>query len=95
MANERTYETVFIINPTLTEEEITPIIDKFRDLVASNGTVDKVDVWGKRKLAYPIEDYTEGYYVLISFKSQPEFPKELDRIFTITDNIIRSLIVCK
>ena len=51
--------------------------------------------WGKRKLAYAINYITEGYYVLISFTSAPEFPKELDRILRITDGVIRSMIVCK
>ena len=65
----------------------------FRSLVEANGTVDKVEDWGKRRLAYPINDLTEGYYTLVQFTSAPSFPAELDRVFKITDGIMRSIIV--
>ena len=68
---------------------------KFKTLVEQNSTAMEVEEWGKRKLAYAINYITEGYYVLISFTSAPDFPKELDRILGITDGIIRSMIVCK
>ncbi|MGM9612329.1 MAG: 30S ribosomal protein S6 [Butyricicoccus sp.] len=87
------YETLFIVNPTLGEEEVAAVADKFKALVEANGTVDKVEDWGKRRLAYPINDLTEGYYTLIQFTSVPSFPAELDRIFKITDGIMRSIIV--
>ena len=87
------YETLFIVNPTLGEEEVAAIVDKFKALVESNGTLEKVDDWGKRRLAYPINDLTEGCYTLIEFTSAPSFPAELDRIFKITDGIMRSIIV--
>ena len=64
-------------------------------MVSANGTLDSVDEWGKRKLAYPINDETEGYYVLMNYSCEPEFPAELDRIAKITDGILRSLIIKK
>ena len=67
----------------------------FKSLIESNGTVTNVNEWGKRRLAYPINDMHEGYYVLIEFESNPEFPHELDRIYNITDGIMRSLIVAQ
>ena len=87
------YETLFIVNPALGEEEVVAVADKFKALVEANGTVDKVEDWGKRRLAYPINDLTEGYYTLVQFTSAPSFPAELDRVFKITDGIMRSIIV--
>ena len=89
------YELVFIIDGNQTEEAAATLVEKFRALVEQNSTAMEVEEWGKRKLAYAINYITEGYYVLISFTSAPEFPKELDRILGITDGIIRSMIVCK
>ena len=89
------YETVFIVDVTLGEEQIAATVEKFKSLIESNGTVTNVNEWGKRRLAYPINDLNEGYYVLMTFTSEPSFPKELDRVLRITDGIMRSLIVCK
>ena len=89
------YEAVYILNPNLTEEETAAAVEKFKALVEQNGTLTEVDTWGKRHLAYPINDLNEGYYVLMTFSSKPEFPRELDRILRITDGVMRSLIVCK
>lgn len=89
------YETLFIVNPTLVDEEITAVVDKFKSLIEANGTVEKVDEWGKRRLAYPINDLMEGYYALIEFTSAPAFPAELDRKFKIDDSIMRSMIVAQ
>ncbi|MDY3618767.1 30S ribosomal protein S6 [Agathobaculum sp.] len=88
------YETIFIVNPTLEETAATAVADKFKALVEANGTNVEVEDWGKRKLAYPIQDQTEGYYTLVRFESKPEFPAELDRVYKITDGLMRSLIVC-
>ena len=74
------YETIMVINPTLEEEKIEATIEKFKALISANGEVTNVDVWGKRKLAYEIDDLTEGYYVLVEFSSKPEFPAELERV---------------
>ena len=85
------YETLFIINPDLGEEDTAAVVERFRSLIEANGTLDKVDEWGKRRLAYPIQDYLEGHYVLITFTCKPDFPAELSRIYNITDAILRSL----
>ncbi|MBQ7492070.1 MAG: 30S ribosomal protein S6 [Oscillospiraceae bacterium] len=89
------YETIFIVNATLSEEDINAVVEKFTSLIAENGEITKIDQWGKRRMAYPIDDMPEGYYVLVEFDSKPEFPAELDRIYKITDGIIRSIIVAK
>lgn len=89
------YETVFILNTKKGEEGINQLVEKFKNLISENGTVTNVDEWGKRRLAYPIEDETEGYYTLIEFTSNPEFPAELDRVYNITDGVLRSLIIAK
>ena len=89
------YETVFIINPDLDEEKTNAVVEKFKALIESKAALDSVDVWGKRKLAYEIDDKTEGYYVLINFKAKPEFPKELERNYGIDENILRSIVIKK
>ncbi|MCL2083495.1 MAG: 30S ribosomal protein S6 [Oscillospiraceae bacterium] len=89
------YETVFIINPSLPEEHVSALRDKFTGLIGENGALGEIDEWGKKRLAYPINDFNEGYYVLVNFESAPTFPAELDRVYKITDGIMRSLIVCK
>ena len=89
------YEVAYILDPNLTEEATAAMVSKFQTLVEQNGTLAEVNEWGKRHLAYPINDLTEGYYVLMTFSAKPEFPRELDRILRITDGVMRSLIVCK
>ena len=89
------YETVMIIRPTLGEEATTALIEKFKAIIESAGTVEEVEDWGKRRLAYEIDDETEGYYVFIKFTATPELPAELDRVYNITDGILRSLIIAK
>ena len=86
------YEAVYILNPSLSEEQIAALVAKFKAVVEANGTVSEVDEWGKRRLAYPINDMTEGYYVLMTCECKPELPAELDRVFKITEGILRSLI---
>ena len=89
------YEVLYIIDPAQGEEGIAALVEKFKGIVENHGTLTSVDEWGKRHLAYPINDLTEGYYVLMTFSAKPEFPRELDRILRITDGVMRSLIVCK
>ena len=89
------YETIFVLDAALEEEKITALTEKFKALIAENGTIESVDEWGKRKLAYPIDFKTKGYYVLVNFESAPEFPKELERVYGITDGVIRTLTVRK
>ena len=88
------YETVFIVNPDFTEENAKGLLDKFTGLITENGgAVDKVDEWNKRRLAYPIDDYTDGYYYGVAFTAPAKVPAELDRVFNITDGILRSIAV--
>ncbi len=95
MAVKNAYETVLVISMKLGEEGIAAMVQKFKDLIESNATLDGVDEWGKRRLAYLINKEAEGYYVLFNFTSEPEFPAELDRIYKITDGVLRSLIIKK
>lgn len=90
----RKYETIFILHPSLDEEGVKGSIEKFKGIIENGGgTIDNVDLWGKRKLAYEIEKITEGYYVLVNFTADADLPKELDRIFRINDSVIRHIIV--
>ena len=89
------YEVVFIIDAAQGDEGAAALTEKFKTLVEQNSSAMEVEDWGKRKLAYAIDYKTEGHYVMISFTSAPEFPKELDRILGITEGVIRSMIVCK
>jgi small subunit ribosomal protein S6 len=89
------YEVLYLINPTLGEDETAALVAKFKELAEGRGTVNEVDEWGKRKLAYPINDLDEGYYVLMTFSADPAFPAELDRLMRINTGIMRSIIVCK
>lgn len=90
---KNSYETVFILSTKLGDDGIAAAIQKFKELIEANGTIDSVDEWGKRRLAYPINKEEEGYYTLINFTSVPSFTAELDRIYNITDGLLRSLIV--
>ena len=89
------YEALYILKPDLTEEQIAAQVERFKSVVEANGTVSEVNEWGKRRLAYPIQDLMEGYYVLMTFTAAAAVPAELDRIFRISDNGMRSRIVCK
>ena len=89
------YETVFIINPDIGDDATNAAVERFTELIAANGTVIEKAEWGRRRLAYPINDYEEGYYVLINFSCGTEFLKELDRIYNITDSILRSIVIRK
>ena len=92
----RKYETIFILDPSFDEEAVKASIEKFKGVIENGGgTVENVDVWGKRTLAYEIKKVNEGRYTLINFAANPELPKELDRIFRITDGIIRHIIVAE
>ena len=89
------YEVVIILKPDLGEEATAALVERFKTLIEQHGTVAEVDEWGKRRLAYPIDDIPEGYYVLITFTADAAFPAELDRVMRINDSVMRSLIVCK
>lgn len=87
------YEVVYIMDPALGEEAIAAMIEKFKTLVETQGTVTAIDDWGKRRLAYPINYKTEGYYVLVNFESEATLPREIERTMQIAESILRYLIV--
>ena len=88
------YEVMYVIDPALEDGARVELINRFSDLVKKNGgEIDRVDEWGKRRLAYAINYKTEGYYVLMYIKAPSELPKELERNFQINDKILRSLII--
>ena len=90
----RKYETIFILHPSLGEEAVKANIEKFKGVIENGGgTIENVDFWGKRKLAYEIAKVNEGFYTLINFEANTELPKELDRVFRITDGVIRHIVV--
>ena len=87
------YECLFIVDVTAGEAATDATVNKFTSLVEANAEVVDVAKWGKRRLAYPINDMPEGYYVVVTFKSAPEFPSEMDRLFNIDESIMRSMII--
>ena len=87
------YESMVVISTKQDEEAIKGLVEKFSSLISANGTVVSVDEWGKRKLAYMINKETEGYYVLFTFESESAFPAELDRVFKITEGLLRTMII--
>ena len=87
------YEALYILDPSLSEEQIAALVARFQSVVEANGTVSEVNEWGKRRLAYPINDEEEGVYTVINFTSEPSFPAELDRVYKITEGVMRSLII--
>lgn len=89
------YEIMFIIDPTVDEAKRDAVVETVQEIIASDGEVGKVDVWGMRKLAYPIQKKNEGYYVVIEFKAAADLPKELDRRLRISDVVMRHLIINK
>ncbi len=89
------YETIMIISATLDEAGVTEIFEKFKSLIEQNGTIESINEWGKRRLAYPINDENDGHYYLVTFTSAPEFPAELDRVYKITSGILRTIIINK
>lgn len=93
MANK--YEAALIFSVAGGDEAVEALKTKFNDLIAKNGTVEDVDDWGKRRLAYLINDEAEGYYLFITFTSEPEFPAELERVAGITDGVLRIMTVKK
>ncbi len=89
------YEALIVLNLKNGEENVKGLVEKINELIAANATIDSVEEWGKRRLAYPIMDETDGYYVLFNFTSASAFPAELDRVLKITDGVLRSLITLK
>jgi small subunit ribosomal protein S6 len=92
---QRSYESVFILSPELSEENTKGLIEKFTNLLTTSATLESIEEWGKKRLAYPINYKTEGYYVLANFTSEPDFPHELERIYKITEGVIKYLVIKK
>ena len=86
------YEVLYIIDPAQGEEGIAALVEKFKAMVEAEGTLSNIDVWGKRRLAYAINDLTEGYYVLMNMETKPEFPAELERVMKIDEAVLRCMI---
>ena len=88
----KAYELLYFVAPSIDEESRLAVMKRIETALAEgNGVVDNVDNWGKRKLAYEINYISEGYYVLVKFSSGPDFPAELDRVFKITEGVLRSM----
>ena len=95
------YEVMYIVKPVVEEEAFEAeafeaVVAKFESLITANGgTVEKTDRWGKKRLAYEIQDFTEGQYVLVTFSAEPKAVKELDRVMKITDEVMRHMVIKK
>ncbi len=91
----KNYETMFVFTVAEGEEKTQALVEKFKTLVEANGTLAAIDEWGKRRLAYPIDYKTEGYYVVMTYACQPSFPLELERVANITEGVLRQMTVAK
>lgn len=92
----KAYEVLYIVKPTLDDEAREAVLDSIKNIITeAKGEVGEVDVWGSRKLAYPIEKFRDGVYILVNFKANVEFPKELDRRLKISEDVIRHVIVAQ
>ena len=87
------YETLYVISGNLSEEDYKAVSEKFVALINENATDVTVDEWGKRRLAYPIDDVNDGYYVVMQYTADRDFPVELERRFSITEGILRSMTI--
>ena len=90
------YEVLYVITPELDEEADKVVMDKFADIITANGgEIEKTEVWGKRRHAYPIDYKTEGYYVLVVFNANPELPRELERNMRNDERLMRYMVTRK
>ncbi len=89
----RKYEAVFIFAPSVDQDTRNGVIEKFKGIIETNGSLIGIDEWGSRKLAYEINDLTEGYYILLNLEAESDVIDELTRVTKITDGIIRHMIV--
>ena len=87
------YEGMFIVSLANGEEAAKATVNKFTGLVAANAEVVQIDDWGKRRFAYPIDDMNEGYYTVVTFKSEGEFPAELQRLMNIDESVLRAMVI--
>lgn len=95
MSANRNYEAMLVFSLRNGDDAAKELVEKFKGMIEKNGTVEKVDEWGKRKLAYPINDETEAYYILVSYSSNTDFPAEFERKLKITDGVLRFLNIAK
>ena len=89
----RKYEAMVILNPTLGEDAMNATVEKVKGLVEASGTLEQIEVWGRKRLSYEIDDQKEGFYFLINFSAEAEFPKELERVLKITEGVMRYLVI--
>ncbi len=89
------YESMVVFSTKAGDEAVAELVAKFKELIEANATLAEVDEWGKRKLAYDINYESEGYYVVYTFESKPDFPAELSRVLNITDGVLRSIVISK
>jgi len=89
------YESIFIVSTALGEENTKALVEKFKNLLETSAQLESIDEWGKRRLAYEIDDQNEGYYVMANFSAESDFPRELERIYKITDGIIKYMVIKK
>lgn len=89
------YELMIVLDPSLDEETRNAELEKVQKIISDAGELGETDIWGMRKLAYPIEKKNEGFYAVIPFQAEPDFPKELDRRLRISDSVMRHMIVNK
>ncbi len=91
----REYEMLYIMSPALSDEDLAAAQERINALVASVGTVTDVEAWGRKRLAYEIEDHKEGVFTLIHFSATPEAPREVERVMSITEGVLRYLVIRK
>jgi len=90
----RHYEIMIILDPTLEERTVQPSLDQFLKVVTGGGgKVDKVDLWGKRRLAYPIEKKSEGFYAVVDLTAEPGTVQELDRQLNLNEAVLRTKVM--
>ncbi len=88
------YESMYILKPDMEEEKKDALVKRFSDIVTNNGgAVEKIDEWGKKRLAYPIQYINDGYYVLMTFEAEPTLPTELERNYKISDDVLRYMVI--
>jgi small subunit ribosomal protein S6 len=91
----KNYESIFIVNAEIGDDNIKTVVEKFKNLFETSTKLESIDEWGKKKLAYKIDDIGEGYYVLVNFSAEADFPQELERIYKIADEIIKYNVIRK
>lgn len=95
MSENKNYEAMLVFSLKNGDDAVQELVAKFKDLIEKNGKIETADEWGKRRLAYPINDEIDGYYILINFSAAPDFPAEFERILKITDGVLRYMNIAK